>query len=137
MQNNTPGYFDVAGFDGQYEINPNTGDVRSKKSNKSLSVFERGIRKYVQMRRPDGTLTNRSIDSLIEETFDTEVERVKKKGMVGEENHKHKLNEQEVREIKFLVSSGKKTQAEMVDKYKVSRSLVSRIVKGEIWSHLK
>jgi hypothetical protein len=54
----------------------------------------------------------------------------------GENNNMSKLTESLVREIKCLLLSGKLTQQQIADIYKVSRSLVYMIKANKAWSYV-
>jgi len=56
-------------------------------------------------------------------------------GLKGEANHSSKLLNWQVVEIRNLHSKGL-SQKNIAIKFKVSKSLISAIVKGEIWRHL-
>ena len=55
-------------------------------------------------------------------------------GQRGDKNGRSKLTYKVVKSIKDQVSSGSTTQAALAKKFNVSRSLISRICKGERWS---
>lgn len=51
----------------------------------------------------------------------------------GEKVHTHKLKSSQVKEIRKLFISGKYIQADLVKKYNMSSSTISRIITGKIW----
>lgn len=59
------------------------------------------------------------------------------RGAVGERNVKAKLNEQQVKEIYNLTLQKEMTQKEIGKIYNVDRTIVSSIMLGKTWKHLK
>jgi len=58
------------------------------------------------------------------------------KGAIGAANYNTKLNESAVIEIRHAVALGA-THKEMADKFGVSRTTVSHVVRRNIWQHVK
>ena len=55
----------------------------------------------------------------------------------GEEHHKAKLTESDVREIFRMRAETKATQQAIADTFGVSQFMISSILRGEAWSHLE
>lgn len=55
----------------------------------------------------------------------------------GEDNTRAKLNSAQVLHIINQLELGKATQAELAEKYGVSRSLIAHIATGRVWAHLQ
>lgn len=51
----------------------------------------------------------------------------------GEKNIKAKLNRNQVQEIRRLYSAGANSQGYLANKYSVTRSTISKIVRGDTW----
>ena len=54
----------------------------------------------------------------------------------GESNGRARLTEDDVREIRALIELGKHSQREIGQEYGVSRTLIGRIVRSEVWTHV-
>lgn len=61
------------------------------------------------------------------------VSTVRFQGMIGANNHRSKLNEQQAGEIKARVANGEKQSALAIE-YNVSTTTVNQIVKGRVWA---
>ncbi len=55
--------------------------------------------------------------------------------LTGEKNHQSKLTDQDVREVRLLLASGK-TQRSIADQFGVSFGLISHINNGRAWNHV-
>lgn len=56
---------------------------------------------------------------------------------VGEMHGNAKLSELEVRQIRHLYMTGQLVQTELARKFNVAQTLISRIVRGEGWAHVR
>jgi len=56
---------------------------------------------------------------------------------IGENNPSHKLTEEQVIQIKLLLSEGILTQKEIADIFKIDQTTISKIKTGKIWSHIR
>jgi hypothetical protein len=61
---------------------------------------------------------------------------LKKRSNRGEQRPLHKLKNQEVKEIRYLYSTGKYTQSYLGKLFNVSQDLISRITLRKIWRHI-
>ncbi len=60
----------------------------------------------------------------------------KEKKYIGENGSRHKLNNNEVKQIKTLLKEGKLLQREIAKMFDVCPSLISKIKIGVIWDHI-
>lgn len=60
----------------------------------------------------------------------------KRSDLRGEQIGNSKLTRKEVKQIRALYSTGEWTQEELAEKFGVSQVLISKIVRGELWSHI-
>lgn len=55
----------------------------------------------------------------------------------GEKNHRHKLNDEAIIQIRKIWAEGNTTHQKIADTYKVSRENISMILRNETWTHVK
>ncbi len=72
----------------------------------------------------------------IREDLNDEIKKVDYESYKGEKNGSSKLTESKVSEIKTLLSESNLTMTSIADKYGVSRTLISYIKSGKLWSHV-
>lgn len=90
-----------------------------------------------QVNHIDGDKSNNKVTNLEWVTASENNYHACKTGLrkVGEEHHKAKLKEAEVKEILHLLSEGY-SSGEIAPLYRVNKSLIKKIKSGECWSHI-
>lgn len=61
---------------------------------------------------------------------------MKEYGRKGTDNHKAKLDEVKVREIRGLLAKNV-LQKQIAEKYGITVTVISKIKKGQLWGHVK
>ncbi|MBA4538274.1 HNH endonuclease [Bacillus aquiflavi] len=99
-----------------------------------LDILDKTIN-HINCNKLDNRIENLEVVSLSEN-----VSHAHKNGLhehlIGNNHHKAKLTEKDVKQIRRLLNEGKMLKAEIARKYDVSFKLITKIQQNKIWKHV-